>query len=78
MSLKGALALPPVCPISPDAVQLLPENTRTVPLCSCDSTRKVLEADSKRGGDLYETVFLRSLTLRAQDKACPGGKKDSL
>jgi hypothetical protein len=35
-------------------------------------------ATRRNTGDAYEALFLRSLTLRAQDKACPGRKEDSL
>jgi hypothetical protein len=43
----------------------------------CDSHREMIEAH-KTGGNAYETIILRSLTLRSQDKACPGGKKNPL
>jgi len=45
---------------------------------SCHSQREVVEAQNKPGGNDYEAIVLRSLTLCSQDKACPGGKKATL
>ena len=38
----------------------------------------MIEVQQYTGGDLYETIFLRTMTLRAQDKDCPSGKEASL